>query len=100
MAKAARAEGITPVTGVLGSAIQKFGDEVVEKARASMSPDEFMKFLTSATTFTPDKIPIDQIPGSEFWADMRKMAEKVIADRKKKTAPPKETFETGSERRA
>ena len=100
MAKAARAEGITPVTGVLGPAIGKFGDEVVEKARASMSPDEFFKFITSTTTFTPDKIPIDQIPGPEFWADMRKMAKKVIADRKKQTAPPKQTFETGSERRA
>ncbi len=88
MAKAARARGITPVTGILDQAITKFGPKTVEQARASMSPDEFMKFITSATTFTPDRIPLDQIPGPEFWADMRKMAEKVIADRKLKTAPP------------
>ena len=87
MAKAARAKGITPVTGVLDQAISKFGDEVVERARASMSPQDFFNFITTSTTFTPDKVPIDQIPGPEFWADMRKMAEKVIADRKKQTAP-------------
>jgi hypothetical protein len=93
-AKAARAQGITPVTGVLDQAITKFGPKIVEQARASMSPDEFMKFITSATTFTPDKIPLDQIPGPQFWADMRKMAEKVIADRKAQTRPPR--GETGS----
>ena len=87
MAKAARAKGITPVTGVLDQAISKFGPKVVEQARASMSPDEFMKFIISGTTFTPDKVALDQIPGPQFWADMRKMAEKVIADRKLQTTP-------------
>jgi len=87
-ARAARAKGITPVTGVLEHAMIKFGPEVVEQARASMSNSEFMRFLTSGTIFVPDKIPLDQIPGPQFWADMRKMAEKVIADRKAKTAPP------------
>jgi hypothetical protein len=86
-AKAARAKGVTPVTGVLGTAIARFGNKTVEQARASMSPAEFFKFITTATTFTPDRVPIDQIPGPQFWADMRKMAEKVIADRKAKTAP-------------
>jgi hypothetical protein len=87
LAKAARAKGITPVTGVLGTAIQKFGPETVAQAKASMSHNEFMKFIQSASTFTPDKVPLDQIPGPQFWADMRAMAEKVIADRKAKTAP-------------
>lgn len=86
-AKAARARGITPVTGILDQAISKFGQKTVEQARASMSPEEFFKFVTTATTFTPDKVALDLIPGPQFWADMRKMAEKVIADRKLKTAP-------------
>jgi hypothetical protein len=93
-AKAARARGITPITGVLEQAMTKFGPKVVEQARASMSNSEFMKFLTSGTIFVPDKIPLDQIPGPQFWADMRKMAEKVIADRKAQTRPPR--GETGS----
>lgn len=87
MAKAARAKGITPVTGVLDQAISKFGEKTVEQARASMSPQDFFNFITTSTTFTPDRVPIDQIPGPQFWADMRKMAEKVIADRKAQTAP-------------